>query len=68
MKAVRAAGGTAGYKSPQGAQSPTMPRSAMEIGGADAILDLDEIAAGVMPAAGARATHVRPLGLMDQGR
>jgi len=44
MKAVRAAGGLGWVQSPDGAQSPTMPRAAIELGGADAILGLEEIA------------------------
>ena len=44
MKAVRAAGGIGWVQSPEGAHSPAMPRSALELGGADAVLELDEIA------------------------
>jgi two-component system, chemotaxis family, protein-glutamate methylesterase/glutaminase len=67
MKAVRAAGGTGWVQAPQGAHSPTMPRAALEIGGADAVLDLDEIAQALcrLPAAGSAPAGN---GLTDQGR
>lgn len=44
LKAVRDAGGIGWVQSPDTAQSPVMPRSAIEIGGADAILTLPQIA------------------------
>jgi two-component system chemotaxis response regulator CheB len=47
MKAVRDAGGRGWVQLPETAQAATMPRSAIEFGGADAILTLDEIAVGL---------------------
>jgi two-component system chemotaxis response regulator CheB len=44
LKAVRGAGGLGWVQAPQEAQSPIMPRSAIELAGADAILSLAEIA------------------------
>ena len=44
MKAVRDAGGVGWVQDPESAQSPTMPRAALHLGGADAILQLDEMA------------------------
>ena len=44
LKAVRAAGGIGWVQSPDTAQAPMMPRSAIEAGGADAILTLAQIA------------------------
>jgi two-component system chemotaxis response regulator CheB len=44
LKAVREAGGVGWVQSPDTAQAPTMPRSAIEVGGADAILTLAQIA------------------------
>jgi two-component system chemotaxis response regulator CheB len=44
LKAVRDAGGLGWVQAPQEAQSPIMPRSAIELAGADAILSLAEIA------------------------
>jgi two-component system, chemotaxis family, protein-glutamate methylesterase/glutaminase len=43
MKAVRDAGGIGWVQEPGSAHSPTMPRAALERGGADAILALDEM-------------------------
>lgn len=44
MKAVRDAGGIGWVQSPESAQSAMMPRSAIEVAGADAILTLSQIA------------------------
>jgi two-component system, chemotaxis family, protein-glutamate methylesterase/glutaminase len=44
MKAVRDAGGIGWVQDPEDAQSPTMPRAALQVGGADAILQLEEMA------------------------
>ena len=44
MKAVREAGGLGWVQLPKTAQAATMPRSAIEVGGADAILTLAQIA------------------------
>jgi two-component system chemotaxis response regulator CheB len=44
MKAVRSAGGLGWVQSPETAQAAAMPRSAIEVGGADAILTLAQIA------------------------
>jgi two-component system, chemotaxis family, protein-glutamate methylesterase/glutaminase len=67
MKAVRAAGGIGWVQSPDGAHSPAMPRSALECGGADAILELDEMAKALCrlaDACGATADN----GTVDLGR
>jgi two-component system chemotaxis response regulator CheB len=44
LKAVRRAGGTGWVQAPETAQAPPMPQRAIEIGGADAILTLPQIA------------------------
>lgn len=44
MKAVREAGGTGWVQLPESAQAAAMPRAAIELAGADAILTLDEMA------------------------
>src|SRR5690606_9845928 len=44
MKAVREAGGIGWVQAPDTAQAPMMPRSAIGMGGADAILTLPQIA------------------------
>jgi chemotaxis response regulator CheB len=67
MKAVRAAGGIGWVQSPEGAQSPAMPRSALELGGADAVLELDEIATALSRLAQA-GNATTDNGTADQGR
>lgn len=44
MKAIRKAGGIGWVQQPDSAQSGLMPRTALEVGGADAVLTLPEIA------------------------
>jgi two-component system chemotaxis response regulator CheB len=44
MKAAREAGGIGWVQAPDSAQAATMPRSAIEVGGADAVLTLAQIA------------------------
>lgn len=47
LKAVRQAGGLGWVQRPDSAQAATMPRSAIDVAGADAVLSLDEIATGL---------------------
>jgi two-component system chemotaxis response regulator CheB len=58
MKAVRDAGGVGWVQDPESAQSPTMPRSALHFGGADAVLQLDEMAQALcrLPAVASEGT------------
>ena len=54
MKAVRDAGGIGWVQLPDSAQASMMPRSAIEVGGADAILTLPGIALGLSRLGGAQ--------------
>jgi two-component system chemotaxis response regulator CheB len=67
MRAVRSVGGIGWVQSPDSAHSPAMPRSALEFGGADAILELDEIAPALCRLAGAGGATTDN-GTVDQGR
>ena len=67
MKAVRAAGGLGWVQSPKAAHSPAMPRAAIELAGADAVLELEEIARALcrLTEAGGKTESN---GTVDQGR
>ena len=64
MKAVRDAGGVGWVQSPEGAHAPAMPRATLDLGGADAVLDLDEIARQLCRLSGA-GSDTKQNGTMD---
>lgn len=67
MKAVRDAGGVGWVQDPEYAQSPTMPRAALEFGGADAILQLDQMAQALCRLTAAASEGTDP-GTRGQGQ
>jgi two-component system chemotaxis response regulator CheB len=57
LRAVRRAGGTGWVQVPETAQAPAMPRAAIDLAGADAVLTLAEIADGLKRVGCARSTQ-----------
>jgi two-component system chemotaxis response regulator CheB len=57
LRMVRQQGGLAIVQNPDGAQSPVMPRAALDAAGADHVLPLDHIAPLLMRLAGERDAH-----------
>jgi two-component system, chemotaxis family, protein-glutamate methylesterase/glutaminase len=57
LRAVRRAGGTGWVQVPESAQAPAMPRAAIDLAGADAVLTLAEIADGLQRVGRARSNQ-----------
>ena len=59
LKAVRRAGGLGWVQCPENAQASTMPRSAIDLAGADAIFTLDQIADNLLLVGGPQEQQAR---------